>query len=72
MWPAADIKLPRELCHRSAVLGEAHRLTGDDRYAVEIARQLRDFMEVNPVGTGVNWTRTMDAPSAANWALGWS
>jgi hypothetical protein len=69
----ADIKLPWELgrCQHWAVLGEAYRLTGDDRYAMEIARQLHDFMEANPVGTGVNWTCTMDvAIRAANWALG--
>ena len=69
----ADIKLPWELgrCQHWPVLGEAYRLTGDDRYAIEIARELRDFMEANPVGTGVNWTCTMDvAIRAANWALG--
>ena len=68
----ADIKLPWELgrCQHWPVLGEAYRLTGDDRYAMEIARELHDFMEANPVGTGVNWTCTMDvAIRAANWAL---
>lgn len=69
----ADIKLPWELarCQHWAVLGQAYRLTRDDRYAVEIVNQLLDFMAANPVGRGVNWTCTMDvAIRAANWALG--
>ncbi len=68
----ADIKLPWELarCQHWPLLGQACRLTGDDRFAAEIARELRDFMEANPVGTAVNWTCTMDvALRAANWAL---
>lgn len=69
----ADIKLPWELsrCQHWPLLGEAYRITGDARYAVEIANELRDFMDANPVGIGVNWTCTMDvAIRAANWALG--
>ena len=68
----ADIKLPWELarCQHWPLLGQAFRLTGEDRFAVEIARELRDFMEANPVGIGINWTCTMDvALRAANWAL---
>ena len=74
MRPAgADIKLPWELarCQHWAVLGQAYRLTGDDRFALEIAHELRDFTAGNPVATGVNWTCTMDvALRAANWAVG--
>jgi hypothetical protein len=69
----ADIKLPWELarCQHWPVLGQAYRLTGDERFAVEIARELRDFMAANPVGTAVNWACTMDvALRAANWAIG--
>jgi len=69
----ADIKLPWELsrCQHWAVLGQAYQLTGDERYALEIAAQLRDFMEANPIAIGVNWTCTMDvALRAANWAIG--
>jgi hypothetical protein len=69
----ADIKLPWELarCQHWAVLGQAYRLTGDDRYAVEIARELRDFMDANPIGTAVNWACTMDvALRAVSWAVG--
>jgi len=69
----ADVKLPWELarCQHWAVLGQAYRLTGDDRFALEIANELRDFMEANPIGTAVNWACTMDvALRAANWAIG--
>jgi hypothetical protein len=68
----ADIKLPWELarCQHWPVLGQAYRLTGDDRFAIEIARELRDFLDANPIDTAVNWACTMDvALRAANWAL---
>jgi uncharacterized heparinase superfamily protein len=49
-------------------LAQAWALTGEARFAREIADQLEDFMEVNPVGIGVNWTCTMDVGlRAANW-----
>jgi hypothetical protein len=69
----ADIKLPWELsrCQHWAVLGQAYRLTRDDRFALELARELRDFMEANPIGTAVNWTCTMDvALRAVSWSIG--
>ena len=69
----ADIKLPWELarCQHWAVLGQAYRLTRDDRFALEIARELRDFMDANPIGTAVNWACTMDvALRAVNWSIG--
>ena len=69
----ADIKLPWELarCQHWAALGQAYRLTGDDRFALEIAHQLADFMDANPIGTAVNWACTMDvALRAVSWAIG--
>lgn len=68
----ADIKLPWELarCQHWPMLGQAYRLTGDDRFALEIARELDDFLAANPIGTAVNWACTMDvALRAANWAI---
>jgi hypothetical protein len=68
----SDIKLPWELarCQHWPLLGQAFRLTGDGRFAIEIARELRDFCAANPIGTAVNWACTMDvALRAANWAL---
>jgi hypothetical protein len=68
----ADIKRPWELarCQHWPLLGQAYRLTREDRFAWEIVRELRDFMDANPIGTAVNWACTMDvALRAANWAL---
>ena len=58
----ADIKYPWELarCQHWVTLAQAFRLTGDPRFAREIARELDDFVESNPPGIGVNWTCTMD------------
>jgi hypothetical protein len=68
----ADIKRPWELarCQHWPLLGQAYRLTGDDRFALEIVHELRDFMAANPIATAVNWACTMDvALRAANWAV---
>jgi hypothetical protein len=69
----ADIKLPWELSRAQhwPTLGQAYRLTRDDRFAIEIANELRDFTESNPIGVGANWTCAMDiALRAINWAIG--
>ena len=72
----ADIKLPWELarCQHWPLLGQAYRLTGDDRFALEIARELRDFMEANPIGTAstgpARWTSRCGrrtGRSASSW-----
>jgi len=73
MRPAnADVKYPWELarCQHWPVLAQAFQLTGDERYALEIAHELDDFVEANPVGIGINFTCTMDvAIRAVNWAI---
>ena len=69
----ADIKYPWELarCQHWATLGQAFQFSSDDRFAQEIASELDDFMDANPVGFGINWTCTMDvALRALNWAIG--
>ena len=74
MRPAnADVKYPWELarCQHWVTLGQAFQLSGDERFPREIARELDDFVEANPVGIGINWTCTMDvALRAVSWALG--
>jgi hypothetical protein len=74
MRPAhADVKYPWELARAQHFipLGQAWQMARDPRFAREIADQIADFMEANPVGFGINWTCTMDvAIRAANWALG--
>ena len=69
----ADVKYPWELsrCQHWATLGQAFLFTEDDRFAIEIARELDDFCEANPTGAGVNWTCTMDVGlRAVSWAIG--
>jgi hypothetical protein len=69
----ADIKYPWELarCQHWPVLGQAYRFTHDDHFAIEIARELDDFVEANPTGVGVNWTCTMDVGlRVVSWAIG--
>jgi len=74
MRPAnADVKYPWELarCQHWAALGQAFAFTGDERFAQEIADELDDFVEANPIGIGINFTCTMDvAIRALNWAIG--
>ena len=74
MRPAnADVKYPWELarCQHWATLGQAFQFTHDDRFALEIARELDDFVEANPTGIGVNWTCTMDVGlRAVSWTIG--
>jgi uncharacterized heparinase superfamily protein len=69
----ADVKYPWELarCQHWATLGQAFQLTADERFAREIAQELDDFIEANPIGIGINWTCTMDvALRAVSWAIG--
>jgi Heparinase II/III N-terminus len=51
----SDIKVPWELSRfqHLPVLAAAHRLTGDPRYLHEVGAQLDDWIERNPVESGV-------------------
>ena len=65
-----DIKVPWELsrCMHFATFGLADRLSGDSKYYEEFKRQVRHWIEANPVGRGVNWLCPMDvALRAVNW-----
>jgi ubiquinone/menaquinone biosynthesis C-methylase UbiE len=67
-----DIKYPWELARSQhwVTLAQAWQLSRESRFAGEIARELDDFVEANPVGIGINWTCTMDvAIRAVNWCL---
>jgi len=66
----ADIKIPWELSRFShaVTLGQAYRLTGDEKYAREFASQVSDWIDSNKPEFGVNWSCTMDvAIRACNW-----
>lgn len=68
----ADVKYPWELarCQHCVTLGQAYRLTGDERFAAEIAAELDDFAAANPVCVGINWTCTMDVGlRAVSWVI---
>lgn len=52
-----------------ATLGKAHRLTGDEKYAVECASQIESWVRDNPCGIGVNW---FDALEIALRLISWT
>jgi hypothetical protein len=41
-------------------LGQAYRLTGDERYADAAARYLQSWLRGNPPGMGINWTSSLE------------
>jgi hypothetical protein len=68
-----DVKVPWELsrCQHFAVLGQAHWLTGDERFAEEFVAEISDWIDANPWGYGVNWACAMDvALRAVSWIWG--
>lgn len=42
-------------------LGEAYRLTGDEKYARGFAEYLRQWLRANPPGFGINWASSLEA-----------
>lgn len=57
-----DVKLPWELSRMQWMipLGQAYRLTGDERYAAEVRALVSHWIDENPVAYSVNWACTMD------------
>jgi hypothetical protein len=41
-------------------LGQAYRLTGDEKYAQVFADSVRDWMDANPAGMGINWASSLE------------
>ncbi len=41
-------------------LGQAYRLTGDERYAGAFAAYVRQWMRANPPGMGINWASSLE------------
>ena len=58
----SDAKVPWELSrsHHLVTLARATRLFEEERYATELERQLRAWLEQNPPGMGINWTNPME------------
>lgn len=53
-------------------LGQAYRLDGDERHARFFAATLRDWMQHNPPGIGINWASSLELALrliAWSWAL---
>jgi heparinase II/III-like protein len=53
-------------------LGQAYRLTGDQRYGEAFARYVREWLRANPGGMGVNWASSLEVALrliAWCWAL---
>ena len=70
--PGVDIKVPWELSRfqHGLLLGQAYRISGKEKYAVEVVCQIVDWIEANPVGYGPNWSCPMDiAIRASNWLV---
>jgi Heparinase II/III-like protein/Heparinase II/III N-terminus len=41
-------------------LGQAYRLTREERYAEAFARYVREWMRANPAGIGINWASSLE------------
>jgi hypothetical protein len=59
----SDVKVPWELSRLQMlpVLGKAHLLTGRKGYRAAARALVSDWIRLNPVGMGVNWTVAMEA-----------
>src|SRR2546426_8910634 len=42
------------------VLGQAYRLTGDERYAKAFTRYVEEWLQANPTGLGINWASSLE------------
>src|SRR4029077_17375267 len=41
-------------------LGQAYRLTGDERYPAMFADTIRNWLQANPPGMGINWSSSLE------------
>ncbi|MDH5748249.1 MAG: heparinase II/III family protein [Rhodospirillales bacterium] len=58
----SDIKVPWELSRLQWLIpaGQAHLLTGEDRYGEEVRAIIEEWDDANPFARGVNWACPMD------------
>jgi uncharacterized heparinase superfamily protein len=66
----SDAKVPWDLSrsHHLLTMARAARLTGDERYARAVERQITSWLAANPTGIGINWAQPMEiALRAVNW-----
>ena len=59
----SDVKAPWELSRLqfAPILAKAFVITGDSRYRDAVRSLLTDWITMNPIGKGVNWTVAMEA-----------
>jgi len=59
---AGDCKLVWELNRHQwmLALGQAYRISGEERYAAACAGYLGDWLRANPRGRGINWTSSLE------------
>ncbi|MFI5006787.1 MAG: alginate lyase family protein [Solirubrobacterales bacterium] len=57
-----DSKLIWELNRHQwmVALGQAYRISGDERYAKAFAGYMREWLAANPRGQGINWTSSLE------------
>lgn len=57
-----DSKLIWELNRHQwmVALGQAYRITGDERYPAAFAGYVREWLAANPRGRGINWTSSLE------------
>ncbi|MEX2116256.1 MAG: alginate lyase family protein [Bacteroidota bacterium] len=70
----SDVKVPWELSrfHQVWWLGKAYWLTGNQAYAEKFGGLVSNWIEMNPVGKGVNWPIAMEVSiRACNWIAGY-
>ncbi|MGE5892763.1 MAG: alginate lyase family protein [bacterium] len=73
LYGRADIKVPWEFSQFQHLisLGQAYRLTGDEKYTREFMRQVNDWIDRNKPRFGVNWASTREvAIRVCNWTAG--
>lgn len=67
---SSDVKVPWEIsrCHHLLHLGLAYSITGEEKYAEEVVKQVSSWIDNNPLMYSINWTCAMEsAIRAANW-----
>ncbi|MGF1496352.1 MAG: alginate lyase family protein [Elainellaceae cyanobacterium] len=54
--------------HHLTILATAYAISGDDRYASAVESQIQQWLDQNPVLTGINWTSSLEV---AIRLIGW-